>query len=84
MDARRTAAEIVQSHLTLGATPTFGPITERAVEYGVARLRDDHKGHIIEPLPFLSVMKWLETQGLDLESNPRLRLAASRRASETH
>jgi len=44
MDARRTTAEIVQSHLTLGATPTFGPITDRAVEYGVARLRDGTRG----------------------------------------
>ncbi len=74
MDARRTTTEIVQSHLTLGATPTFGPVTEKVVEYGVARLRDGHKGHIIEPLAFLSVMKWLETQGLDLKSSicPRL------------
>ena len=60
--------------MTLGATPTFGPVSERAVEYGVARLRDGHKGHIIEPLAFLSVMKWLEAQGLDLKSNLRLRL----------
>ena len=51
----------MQSHL-LGISPTYGPVTEKLVEYGIARLRKDHKGHIVEPLAFLSVMKWLQTQ----------------------
>ena len=77
MNARRATAEIVQSHLTLGGTPAFGPVTDKVVEYGVARLRDGHKGHIIEPLAFLSVMNWLEAQDLNLKSNVRLRLGHS-------
>jgi len=77
LNARRATAEIVQSHLTLGGTPTFGPVTDKVVEYGIARLRDGHKGHIIEPLAFLSVMNWLEAQDLNLKSNLRLRLGHS-------
>ena len=55
----------------------FGPVTDKVVEYGIARLRDGHKGHIIEPLAFLSVMSWLEAQDLHLKSNIRLRLGHS-------
>jgi hypothetical protein len=76
LNACRRTAEIVQSHLTLGETPTFGPVPDKVVEYGVARLRDGHKGHIIEPLAFLSVMKWLETRDLGLKSNLYLRLGS--------
>ena len=55
----------------MGKSPIFGPVTARLVEYGIARLRNDHKGQIIEPLAFLSTMKRLETQGhLDLRSRP--------------
>ena len=43
---------MVQSHLTVGVTPTFGPVSDGVMEYGVARLRDGHKGHIIESLAF--------------------------------
>ncbi|KAF8224450.1 hypothetical protein L208DRAFT_1461528 [Tricholoma matsutake] len=70
------AAQIVQSHLTKGKSLTFGPVTTRLVEYGIARLRNHHKGQIVEPLAFLSLMKWLQT--LDhgnLEANIRSRLA---------
>ena len=74
LEARIATAKIVQSHLTQIRTPTYGPVPEQVVEYGVARLRDGHKGHIIEPLAFLSVVKWLETQKLGLMSTMRLRL----------
>jgi hypothetical protein len=66
----------VQSHLTKGQSPTFGPVTERLVEYGLARLRKGHTGHIVEPLAFLSLMQWLEDQNhVNLEANIRSRLA---------
>jgi hypothetical protein len=69
------AVQIVQSHLLNGQLPTHGPVTARLVEHGIARLREDHKGEIVEPLAFLSLMKWLEDQGhLNLEANLRLRL----------
>ena len=72
-------ALIVQSHLTKRASPTFGPVTTRLVEYGIARLRNENngnKGQIVEPLAFLSVMKWLETHETDnMDNNIRLRLA---------
>jgi hypothetical protein len=65
----------VQSHLLKGISPTYGPVTDRLVEYGIARLREGHKGQIIEPLAFLSLMKWLETEErLSIEANLRLRL----------
>jgi hypothetical protein len=66
----------VQSHLTSGQSPTFGPVsTARLVEYGIARLCEGHQGQILEPLAFLSLMKWLEIQKhLNLEANIRLRL----------
>ena len=51
----------------------FGPVTDKVVEYGIAHLRDGHKGHMFEPLAFLSVMNWLEAQDdLNLKSNLRL------------
>ena len=70
----------MQSHLTQGKTPTFGPVTTRLVEYGLARLRngpqDEHEGHIVEPLAFLSLIKWFQNQdGVNLETNLRARLA---------
>ncbi|KAF8505280.1 hypothetical protein BU17DRAFT_71445 [Hysterangium stoloniferum] len=72
-------AAIVQSHLTKGSTPTFGPLTQKLVEYGIARLRKNHENHhgeIMEPLAFLSIVKWLETQkDLCLEANLRCQLA---------
>ena len=68
-DVRQVVA-IIQSHLTKGSTPKFGPLPHKHVEYGIARLRDDHQGEIIEPLVFLSVVRWLETQkDLCLEEN---------------
>jgi hypothetical protein len=61
---------IVQSHLTKGQTPTFGPVTVKLVEYGIAHLRNNHSGEIVEPLAFLSLVKWFETQPtLSLETN---------------
>ena len=42
----------------------------------IARLREGHKGEIVEPLAFLSVMKWLEqTNNLSEEARLQLRLA---------
>ena len=39
------------------------------VEYGIAHLRKDHRGEIIEPLAFLSIVRWFETQeDLSLET----------------
>lgn len=68
-------AVIVQSHLTKAQSPTFGPVTLKLVEYGIARLRKHHQGEIIEPLAFLSVLRWLETQeDLNLDQNLRMRL----------
>ena len=69
---------IVQSHLTLGKTPTFGPVSVKLVEYGVARLQFDgkHHGQIVEPLAFLSLLKWLEKHPkINLTANLKLRLA---------
>jgi hypothetical protein len=61
--------------LTRGQSPTFGPVTARLVEYGLARLRQGHKGHIVQPLAFLSLMKWLEKQNhVSLAANIRSRL----------
>ncbi|KIL71414.1 hypothetical protein M378DRAFT_6158 [Amanita muscaria Koide BX008] len=74
--ALQEAVQIVQSHLTRGAPPTFGPVTVRLVEYGIARLRNRHHGQIVEPLAFLSLMKWLEDQPtVNLRTNIRSRLA---------
>src|SRR6266576_953140 len=69
------AVRIVQSHLLKGQSPTYGPVTERLVEYGIARLRGGRTGQIVEPLAFLSLMRWLQGQRhLSLEANLRLRL----------
>jgi hypothetical protein len=53
--------------------PTFGLDIDKVVEYGIARLRDEHNGEIIEPL---SVLRWLESQQHHLEFNIRLRLGS--------
>ena len=72
----REIASIVQSHLTKKSTPTFGPLAHKHVEYGIAHLRKDHQGEIIEPLAFLSIVRWFETQkDLSLETYLRHRLA---------
>jgi hypothetical protein len=65
----------VQSHLLEGQSPTYGPVTARLVEYGIARLREGHEGEIVEPLAFLSLMRWLEGEGhLNIKANLRLRV----------
>jgi hypothetical protein len=70
--ALQVAAQIVESHLTEGKS---GPITTRLVEYGIA-LRQGLEGHIVEPLAFLSLMRWLQTlDHANLEVNIRSRLA---------
>ena len=52
--------------MTLGKTPIFGPVLVSLVEYGIARLQVgkyyEPEGQIIEPLAFLSLMKWLKKQ----------------------
>jgi hypothetical protein len=48
--------------LTRGASPTFGPVNRELVEYGFARLRGDLKGKIVEPLAFLSLVRWFQNQ----------------------
>ena len=61
--------------MTRGQSPTFGPVTAELVEYGLARLRQGHKGYIVEPLAFLSLVKWLEKQNdVSLAANIRSRL----------
>ena len=66
----------MQSHLTRGDSPTFGPVTHRLVGYGIARFREDCQGEIVEPLSFLSLMRWLQSHHpLSLESNLRTRLS---------
>lgn len=56
----RQVKEVVQSHLSRKGPPTYGPVVDRLVEYGVARLRSDFKGEITEPLAFVSLLRWLE------------------------
>ena len=69
------AVRIVQSHLLQGESPTFGPVSTELVEYGIACLREEHEGQIVEPLAFLSLMRWLQkTNNLSVEANLRLRL----------
>ena len=69
------AVQIVQSHLLKGQPPTYGPVTAHLVEYGIAYLRKGNKGEIIEPLAFLSLMRWLQDQDrLSLEARLRLQL----------
>ena len=66
----------MQSHLITRKSPTFGFVNVRLVEYGLARLRDEHKGQIVEPLAFLSLMRWFQNQdNAKLETNTRFRLA---------
>jgi len=60
--ALRSAAQVVQSRLTRGVPPSFGHVSVRLVEYGIARLVDRNNGQIIEPLAFVSFLKWLQTQ----------------------
>jgi hypothetical protein len=56
-------------------TPTYGPVTARLVEYGIARLREEHQGQIVEPLAFL-LMKWFQNHpSVSLERNLRSQLA---------
>ena len=63
---------VVQSHIT-GNRPIFGPVNAKAVEYGIARFReDDLKGHIVEPLAFLSLVTWLENS-LHMDINTMIR-----------
>ncbi|KAM6498796.1 hypothetical protein JOM56_006744 [Amanita muscaria] len=72
--ALQEAAQIVQS--SLDWSPTFGPVTARLVEYGIARLYKRDSGQIVEALAFLSLMKWLENPPtVNLQRNIRLRLA---------
>ena len=64
----------MQSHLLQGESPTFGPVPAELVEYGIARFREIHKGEIVEPLAFLSSMRWhKKTNHLNEEANLRLR-----------
>jgi hypothetical protein len=66
----------VQSHLTRGEAPSFGHVTVKLVEYGLARLLDENTGQIIEPLAFISLLKWLQTDKFEnLSQNLRDRLA---------
>lgn len=75
----------MESHLARGQFPTFGPVTARLVEYGLARLRQGHKGHIVEPLAFLSLMKWLENQNhVNLAANIRSRLGFQASRGDAH
>jgi hypothetical protein len=61
--------------LTKGESPTFGQTIPQLVEYGIARLCSNHKGQIVEPLAFLSLLKWLETQPtLTLEAGLQIQL----------
>ena len=56
-NALSEAAQIVQSHLTQGTSPPFGPVTVQLVEYGIACRCDRETGQIIEPLAFVSPPK---------------------------
>jgi len=75
-DALQGVELIVQSHLTKGESLTFGPVTPRLVEYGMAYIRG-FEGRTVEPLAFLALLKWLENEPhLNLAENFRSRLAA--------
>ena len=77
------AVRIVQSHLLQGESPTFGPVSTELVEYGIAHLREGHKGQIDEPLAFLSLMTWLEkTEDLNVGTILRPRLGDQASAFE--
>jgi hypothetical protein len=72
----KDVSSIVHSHMTKKGPPIYGPVTERLVEYGIARLRPDFKGQISEPLALVSLVKWFQGQGgFRLESGIRVRLA---------
>ena len=50
------AVKVVQSHLVKGQNPTYGPVTDRLVEYGFACLREqsgEHKGQHQEKIHLL-------------------------------
>ena len=50
---------VVQSHLIRGKFP-YVPV--QMIEYGIARYYDKQTAQLVEPLAFVSLMKWLETQ----------------------
>ena len=53
----------------------FGPVTAQLVEYGIAHLCRGREGQIVEPLAFLSLMRWLQSQDhTNLKANIRLQL----------
>jgi hypothetical protein len=52
----RDVALIVHSHMTKKGPPTYGPVTHRLVEYGVAQLRGNFTGQIREPLALVSLV----------------------------
>jgi hypothetical protein len=57
--------------------PSFGLVTVKLVECGFACLCDEHSSQIIEPLAFVSLLKWLQTQPPhNLQSNTRPLLAS--------
>jgi hypothetical protein len=72
----RDVALIVHSHMTKKGPPTYGPVTHRLVEYGVAQLRGNFTGQIREPLALVSLVRWFQKQeGFRLENSIRMRLA---------
>ena len=73
---------MVQSHLIKGQSPNYGDVTANLVEYGIARLheaRGTHVGQIVEPLAFLSVIKWFEAH-----DNTKLFAEMRLRAGDCH
>ncbi|KAF8343670.1 hypothetical protein F5887DRAFT_1134740 [Amanita rubescens] len=71
-NAVQEAIKVVQSHLIKGKSPEHGPVSAKLVDYGIAFLRTDLMGHIVEPLAFLSLTTWLQTQ-CDTNLNANLR-----------
>ncbi|KAF8326242.1 hypothetical protein F5887DRAFT_1144981 [Amanita rubescens] len=72
--ATQEVVRIVQSHLIKGESPNYGPVTAKLVEYGIACLREDHDGQIVEPLAFLSAIQWFEAHDITkLSADIRLR-----------
>ena len=66
---------IVHSHSTKKEAPSYGPVSQRVVEYGIARLREDFMGEIDEPLALFSLLRWFETQeGFQLANGLKQRL----------
>ena len=57
-------------------SPTYGPVTAKLVECGIVRLREGHKGHIIEPLAFLSLMRLKTPSNANLQLDASIRLRA--------